>query len=154
VTDIITADQAALALRPFGEFAFALFAIGIVGTGLLAVPVLSGSAAYALSESFGWSYGLYRKLDQAYAFYGVIIVATGIGILANFLHLDPIKGLIYAAVANGVIAPIILYFVVTLSSDRRLMGEHTNRPFTSLLGWVTIVFMAVSGVAAVASFWF
>lgn len=154
VTDIITADQAALALRPFGEFAFALFAIGIVGTGLLAVPVLSGSAAYALSESFGWSYGLYRKLDQAYAFYGVIIVATGIGILANFFHLDPIKGLIYAAVANGVIAPIILYFVVTLSSDRRLMGEHTNRPFTSLLGWVTIAFMAVSGVAAVASFWF
>jgi Mn2+/Fe2+ NRAMP family transporter len=154
ITNITTADQAALALKPFGDSAFLLFAIGIVGTGLLAVPVLAGSAAYAISESFGWRYGLYRKFRQASAFYGVIIAAVVIGIVANFFHLDPIKGLIYAAVANGVIAPIILYFVVRLSSNQRLMGEHANRPFTSLIGWVTIAFMAVSGVAAVASFWF
>lgn len=152
VTNIVTADQAALALRPFGEFAFLLFAVGIVGTGLLAVPVLAGSAAYAIAESFGWKYGLYRSLNQAYAFYGVIIVAMLIGILANFLHLDPMKGLIYAAVANGVIAPVILFFVVRLSSKQTLMGTHANRPFTNIIGWVTIGIMALSGIAALVTF--
>jgi NRAMP (natural resistance-associated macrophage protein)-like metal ion transporter len=154
ITNIVTADQAALALRPFGEFAFLLFAIGIVGTGLLAVPVLAGSAAYALSESFGWKHGLYRKLNQAYAFYGVIIVAMLIGIIANFAHLDPIKGLIYAAVANGIIAPVILFFVVRLSSNRHVMGEHTNHSFVSVMGWVTIGLMSVSGIAAIVTLWF
>lgn len=151
ITNIATADQAALALKPFGEFAFLLFAIGIVGTGLLAVPVLAGSTAYALSESFGWKNGLYRKLNQAYAFYGVIIVSMLLGIIANFAHLDPIRGLIYAAVANGVIAPIILFFVVRLSSDTHLMGEYANHPFIAKLGWVTIGVMAVSGIAAIAT---
>ncbi len=151
ITTIVTADQAALALKPFGEFAFFLFALGIVGTGLLAVPVLAGSAAYALSESFGWRHGLYHKLGQAYAFYGVIIVAMLIGVIANFIHLDPIRGLIYAAVANGVIAPIILFFVVRISGDKSFMGKHANRPLASFIGWFTIVVMAVSGIAALAS---
>ena len=153
ITDIATADQAAAALKPFGEFAFLLFAIGIVGTGLLAVPVLAGSTAYALSESFGWKHGLYLKLKQAHAFYGVIIVSMALGIIANFMHLDPIKGLIYAAVGNGIIAPFILFFVVRLSSARSLMGEYTNHPFVSFMGWVTIGVMAISGIAAIASLW-
>lgn len=151
VTNIATADQAAAALKPFGEFAFLLFAVGIVGTGLLAVPVLAGSTAYALAESFGWKNGLYHKLDQAYAFYGVIIVSMLLGILANFVHLDPIKALIYAAVANGVIAPVILFFVVRLSSNTHVMGEHVNKPWVARLGWITIAFMAVSGVAAIST---
>ncbi len=151
VTTIGTADQAALALKPFGEFSFVLFALGIVGTGLLAVPVLAGSAAYALAESFGWKHGLFYKLKQAYAFYGVIIVAMLIGVIANFLHLDPIRGLIYAAVANGIIAPVILFFVVRLSGDKNLMGKHASRHTTSFIGWVTILVMAVSGIAAIAS---
>jgi NRAMP (natural resistance-associated macrophage protein)-like metal ion transporter len=151
VTTIVSAAQAAQALKPFGELAFALFALGIVGTGLLAVPVLAGSSAYALAESFGWKHGLYLKLRQAYAFYGVIIVAMLIGVVANFVHLDPIKGLIYAAVANGVIAPVILFFVVRLSGDKHLMGRHANRPHTSILGWATILVMAISGIAAIAS---
>ncbi len=151
ITNIATADQAALALKPFGDSAFLLFAIGIVGTGLLAVPVLAGSAAYALSESFGWRYGLYRKFRQASAFYGVIIVAMVIGIVANFFHLDPIKGLIYSAVANGVIAPVILYFVVRLSSNRELMGDYANSRLAATFGWVTIGVMAVAGVAALAT---
>ncbi len=153
ITDIATADQAASALKPFGEFAYLLFAIGIVGTGLLAVPVLAGSTAYALSESFGWKHGLYLKLKQAHAFYGVIIVSMALGIIANFMHLDPIKGLIYAAVGNGIIAPFILFFVVRLSSDRSLMGEYANHPFVSFMGWVTIGVMTLSGVAAIASLW-
>ncbi|NNM83951.1 divalent metal cation transporter [Candidatus Parcubacteria bacterium] len=151
ITTIGTADQAALALKPFGEFAFVLFALGIVGTGLLAVPVLAGSAAYALAESFGWKHGLFYKLKQAYAFYGVIIVAMLIGVIANFLHLDPIRGLIYAAVANGLIAPVILFFVVRLSGDKDLMGKHASRPVTSFIGWITILVMAISGIAAIAS---
>jgi NRAMP (natural resistance-associated macrophage protein)-like metal ion transporter len=151
VTNIATADQAAAALQPFGEFAFLLFAIGIVGVGLLAVPVLAGSTAYALSESFGWKNGLYHKLDQAYAFYGVIIVSMIIGIIANLMHLDPIKMLIYAAVANGVIAPIIIFFVVRLSNNKHIMGEYTNHSFISKMGWVTIGVMALSGIAAIAT---
>jgi len=152
--DITTADQAAAALAPFGQFASALFALGIVGSGLLAVPVLAGSTAYAMSESFGWKQGLYRKLKQAHAFYGVIIVSMLIGIIANLMHLDPIKGLIYAAVANGVIAPFVLFFVVRLSSNKHIMGEYSNRPLISSVGWITIGVMAVSGIAAIATLWF
>jgi len=151
ITNIATADQAAFALKPFGEFAFLLFALGLVGTGLLAVPVLAGSTAYALSESFGWRNGLYHKLDQAYAFYGVIIVSMLIGIVTNFMNLDPIRMLIYAAVANGIIAPVILFFVVRLSSNTHVMGEYANQPFASRLGWITIGFMALSGIAAIAT---
>ncbi len=151
ITNIATADQAALALKPFGDFAFLLFALGILGTGLLAIPVFAGSTAYAFSESFGWKEGLYRKLKQAYAFYGVIIVSTLLGIIAVFAHLDPIKGLIYAAVANGVIAPILLVFVVRLSGNKRIMGAHASRPLAAALGWATILIMAVSGVAALVT---
>jgi NRAMP (natural resistance-associated macrophage protein)-like metal ion transporter len=153
ITNIATAAQAALALKPFGEAAYFLFALGIVGTGLLAVPVLAGSTAYAMSESFGWKQGLYRKLKQAYAFYGVIIVAMVIGIAANLAHLDPIKALIYSAVANGIIAPVILFFVVRLSDDPKLMGKYKNHPLASFIGWVTIVVMAIAGIAAIVSFY-
>ena len=153
ITTIATADQAALALKPFGEFASLLFAVGIVGTGLLAVPVLAGSSAYAIAESFGWNYGLYRKLKQAYAFYGVIIVSMVIGVIANFMQFDPIKGLLYAAMINGIIAPIILFFVVRLSGDAHLMGDYANRPFISIMGWLTIGIMSLSGIAALVSLW-
>ncbi|MFA7302787.1 MAG: divalent metal cation transporter [Candidatus Paceibacterota bacterium] len=153
ITNIATADQAAQALRPFGELAYLLFAVGIIGTGLLAVPVLAGSTAYALAESFGWKSGLYRKFNKAYAFYGVIIVSMVIGVIANFMRLDPIRGLIYAAVANGIIAPFILFFVVRISSSTQVMGEYANRPLVSAIGWVTVVVMAISGLAAILSFW-
>lgn len=151
ITDITTASQAAAALKPFGELASSLFALGIIGTGLLAVPVLAGSTAYALSESFGWHSGLYRTLKHAHAFYGVIIVSMLLGILVNFAHLDPIHALIYAAVGNGIIAPFILFFVVRLSSDHSLMGAYANHPFISFMGWVTIGVMSISGIAAIAT---
>src|SRR3989338_8486425 len=109
VTGIKTAADAALALKPVaGEQAYFLFALGIIGTGMLAIPVLAGSASYALSESFGWKFGLYRKLKEANAFYGVIILSTLIGVGMNFVGIDPIKALIYSAVANGLVAPVIL----------------------------------------------
>ncbi len=152
ITNITTAADAATALRPFaGDAAFFLFAIGIVGTGMLAIPVLAGSTSYAISESFGWKHGLYRKLKEAYAFYGVIIVSVVLGIVLNFVGIDPIKALIYSAIANGIIAPVILVFVVRLSSKEDIMGEHKSSKLASRIGWITIGIMAISGVAAIMS---
>ena len=152
ITTIVTAAQAAEALRPFaGDATYFLFAIGIIGTGLLAIPVLAGSSSYAISEAAGWREGLYRDFKHARAFYGVIIVAMVIGILLNFVGIDPIKALIYAAVINGIVAPFVLCFVVLISSSKRIMGEWVNRPFITVIGWVTTGLMAVSGIAAIVS---
>ncbi len=150
ITDITTAAQAAAALKPFaGNAAYVLFAVGIVGTGMLAIPVLAGSTSYAISESFGWKHGLYKSLKEAYAFYGVIIVSMLLGILMNFIGLDPMKALIYSAVGNGLIAPIVLYFIVRLSSDPEIMRDHVNCRRTTLIGWITVWSMAVAGVMAI-----
>lgn len=149
---VTSAEAAAVALRPIaGQQAYVLFALGIIGTGLLAVPVLAGSAAYALAETFNWKSGLYRKLSQAHSFYGVIIIAMILGLLMNFVGLDPIKALIYSAVLNGLIAPIILFFVVRISSNRNLMGHWTNKKFTTNVGWLVVGLMTIAGVAAIAS---
>lgn len=152
ITDIRTTAQAAQALRPFAGYAtYFLFAIGIIGTGLLAIPVLAGSTSYAMAESFRWREGLYRPLGQAYAFYGMIIISMLVGLGINFIGLDPIKALIYAAVANGLVAPIILYFIVRLSANKKIMGSWVNkRPVTSL-GWLVVALMTASGVAAIIS---
>ncbi|MBI3632132.1 MAG: Nramp family divalent metal transporter [Candidatus Vogelbacteria bacterium] len=155
ITSIMSADQAAMAIRPFGgEFTYFFFAIGIIGTGLLAVPVLAGSTAYAIAESFNWSHGLYRKLNQAYAFYGVIIVSMIIGLVANLAHFDPIKGLIYSAVLNGLVAPIILFFVVSINGNENIMREHRSHPFTNALGWLITIVMTIAGIATIYSFLF
>ncbi len=147
---IETAAQAAEALRPIaGENAYLLFAMGIIGTGMLAVPVLAGSASYALSESFGWKFGLYRKLKEANSFYGVIILSTLIGLGINFLNLDSIKVLIYSAVANGLIAPVILILIVLLSSNKKVMGEWVNHPVITIFGWIITILMVVAGSAAI-----
>ena len=152
ISTIQTADQAASALRPLaGEWAYLLFALGIIGTGMLAVPVLAGSASYAISESFGWKTGLYRKLNKAYAFYGVIIVSMFFGLLLNFIHVDPIKALIYSAVANGLIAPVILVLIVLLGSNKKLMGGHVNTLFSKGLGWLTIGLMTIAGIAVLVT---
>jgi NRAMP (natural resistance-associated macrophage protein)-like metal ion transporter len=155
ITNIATAADAALALRPFaGDAAFYLFAIGIVGVGMLAIPVLAGSSAYAISESFGFKHGLYRKLKEAYAFYGVIIISVLVGIALNFIGLDPMKALIYSAVANGIVAPIALIFIVKISSDPKVMGDYVNSGLMRVLGWITIILMSIAGIAAVGSLFF
>lgn len=152
ITNIATASDAATALRPFaGDFAFVLFALGILGTGLLAIPVLAGSASYAISESFGWKTGLYRKLKQATSFYGVIIVAMGLGILLNFIGLDPIKMLIYSAVLNGIVSPFMIFFIVHLSGDREVMGNFKNRKISNIIGWLTFVLISLVGIGAIIS---
>lgn len=152
ITNITSAAQAAEALRPFaGNATYFLFAIGVIGTGLLAIPVLAGSSSYALAESFGWREGLYRKLGQAYAFYGIIIISMLVGLAINFLRIDPFKALIYAAVGNGVVAPVILLLIVLMSSNKKIMGRWKNHLHTTIIGWITVVVMAVSGVAAIIS---
>ncbi len=152
ITNIITADQAAEAIRPFGgDLTFFFFAIGIIGTGFLAIPTMAGSSAYAISESFGWKQGLYLKLKKAYAFYGIIIISMIIATIANYAHLDPIKGLIYSAVANGCVAPVVLFFIVKLSSDRKIMGEHKNHRFITASGWFTTIMMTLIGIAVLAT---
>jgi NRAMP (natural resistance-associated macrophage protein)-like metal ion transporter len=153
ITNITTAAEAASALKPLaGEAAYLLFAIGIVGTGMLAIPVLAGSTSYALSESFGWKHGLYRKLNEAYAFYGVIIVSMLVGIALNFIGLDPIKALIYSAVANGLVAPVVLFLIVRTSSNKKVMREYVNHPVITWIGWLVTGVMIIAGLATIASF--
>lgn len=150
ITNITSASQAAEALRPFaGNATFFLFAAGIIGTGLLAIPVLAGSSSYALSESFSWKEGLYRPLSQAHAFYGIIIISMFIGFGINFLGVDPIKALIYSAFLNGLVAPIILALIVIISSNRKVMGRWTNKRSTTYAGWIITLLMATSGIAGV-----
>lgn len=152
ITNVATASDAAIALRPFaGDFAFILFALGILGTGLLAIPVLAGSASYAISESFGWKTGLYRKLKQATSFYGIIIIAMVLGIVLNFVGLDPIKALIYSAVLNGVISPFMIFFIVHLSGDENAMGNFKNKKSTNVFGWITFVLISMVSVGAIIS---
>lgn len=152
ITNIATAASAAVALRPLaGEFAFLLFALGILGTGLLAIPVLAGSASYALSESFGWREGLFWKLKQAVAFYAIIILAVLSGVALNFVGLDPIKALIYSAVLNGIISPVMIFFIVHLSGDENVMGSFRNKKTGNVFGWLTFVLVSLAAVGAVFS---
>ncbi|MBI2644767.1 Nramp family divalent metal transporter [Candidatus Uhrbacteria bacterium] len=153
VTDIKTAADAARALRPLaGEASYLLFALGIIGTGLLAVPVLAGSTAYAVAETFRWRQGLFLKLNQAYAFYGILIISMLIGFSLNFFGIDPIKALIYSAIINGMIAPVILVLILSLSSDKKIMGRWANGPLTKVFGWGIALLMAFVAVATIAMF--
>jgi NRAMP (natural resistance-associated macrophage protein)-like metal ion transporter len=152
ITNINTAAQAAQALRPFaGSATFWLFAAGIIGMGLLAIPVMAGASAYAISESLGKHQGLNSKLKQASAFYGVIIISMFIGLILNFLGLNPIKALIYAAVLNGIVAPIILVLILLIARNRHIMGEWKNGKLAAGLGWFLAIMMAISGIAAIYS---
>lgn len=147
ITQIQTADQAAQALRPFaGEFAFLLFALGIVGTGLLAVPILAGSASYAIAEAFNWKVGLYRKFEQAHGFYGVISIATLIGLLVNFTPIKPFQMLYYTAILNGIAAPPLLFIILMISNNEKIMGKYKNSPVTNIMGGAILLCMSVAAV--------
>jgi NRAMP (natural resistance-associated macrophage protein)-like metal ion transporter len=156
VTDVKTAADAAKALEPLvssfphsGYLAKVIFSIGIIGLGLLAVPVLSGSAAYAVSEARNWDEGLNLKLKRARGFYGVITIATLIGLLINFVGIDPVKALVYAAVLNGVAAVPLLFLIGKIAADEKIMGEYKSGALSRGIVWFTFVAM---GIAAVAMF--
>lgn len=152
ITDIQSSAQAAEALRPIaGEFAFAVFAAGILGLGLLAVPVLAGSAAYALGEALGWPTGLARLPRDAKAFYGTIAVATLIGVFINFVDIDPIKALFWSAVINGVVAVPLMVMIMTMAMQRRVMGDFTlPRPLWAA-GWLATLTMAAAATVMFAT---
>jgi NRAMP (natural resistance-associated macrophage protein)-like metal ion transporter len=152
ITNIETSAQAAEALRPIaGKLAFTIFAVGIIGTGFLAIPVLAGSAAYALGETFGWPVGLSRKLGRAKAFYAAIAVATLVGVLLNNSPIDPIKALFWSAVINGVVAVPVMALMMHLSSHRAAMGEFKLHRGLKAVGWLSTAVMAAAAVGLFAT---
>ena len=152
-TDIQTATQAAKAIEPLaGRFTFLLFAAGIVGTGMLAVPVLAGSAAYGVSEAFGWPASLERKPKQAKGFYGTIAAATVVGLSLTVLHFNPIKQLFWAAVLNGVVAVPSLVVMMVMAANPKVMGRFTlSRPLF-WLGWLSTIVMAAASIGLFVTF--
>jgi NRAMP (natural resistance-associated macrophage protein)-like metal ion transporter len=152
VKDIQTSSQAAEALRPVaGEFTFAIFALGIIGTGLLALPVLAGSAAYAVGEALRWRVGLTQRPGRAKAFYGTIAAATLVGAALNFTPLDPIKALFWSAVINGVAAVPIMVMIMLLGSNAKVMRQFTLSPWLKSLGWLATAVMAAAAVSMFAT---
>ncbi len=152
VTNIQTAAQAAAALRPLaGEFAFLLFALGIIGTGLLAIPVLAGSAAYGVAEAFGWPATLEAKAPDAVGFYGIVAAATIIGFGLGFTSVDPIKMLIWSAVLNGIVAVPIMAVMMVIISKKSLMGRFKAKPWLLGFGWGGTALMAVAVIALIWS---
>ncbi len=151
-TQITSAAQAAEALRPLaGDAAALLLAVGLIGSGFLAVPVLTGSSAYAVAETFGWKEGLGRKARDARGFYAVIIAGTAVGMLFNFLGINPIDALFWTAVLNGFLAPPLLVLVMLVANTRDVMGSRTNGPWLNLLGWGTTVVMFAAAIGLVVT---
>jgi Mn2+/Fe2+ NRAMP family transporter len=150
VHDIKTAAEAAEALRPLaGDFAFLLFALGILGTGLIGVPVLAGSGAYALSEAMGWRWGLERKATDAVGFYGVITLSVLAALVLQFSPINPIKALFWSSVINGIVAVPLMVVIILLSSKRSVMGAYVERGWIRVLAWIAT---AVMGMAVIWMF--
>ncbi len=159
ITNITTPDQAAAALQPLvhsfpnaGEWAKAIFALGILGVGFLAVPVLAGSAAYGVAEVFGWTEGLGKSAGQARGFYAVIAAATLVGIGLNLLHINPISALVYTAVINGVVAVPLLAIILLVANNQTIMREFTNNRLSNVVSVITTVLMGVAAVGMIVSF--
>lgn len=149
-TDIKSAADAAEALRPIaGEAARILFALGLIGAGFLAVPILTGSAAYAVSEAFGWKRGLDQQPRRAREFYGVIAASTLVGMLINFAGINPIDALFWTAIINGFLTPPLLVLLMLISNNRRIMGDRVNGPGLNMVGWVTTAVMSGAAIALI-----
>jgi Mn2+/Fe2+ NRAMP family transporter len=147
ITDIETAAQAASALRPIaGHFAFILFALGILGVGLIGVPVLAGSGAYALSEALGWRWGLERKVADARGFYGIIAISVLLALLIQYSPISPMKALFWSAIINGVVAVPLMAVVIVLASKRSVMGQFIVGRTLRVLGWVATALMGAAAV--------
>jgi len=150
ITNIQSAEQAAMALRPFaGEWAFLFFALGIIGTGLLAVPVLAASGAYALAELMKWQESLELKFSQAKGFYAVITASIIVGLFLNFFHINPILALYYSAFLNGIIALPLLIVIMVAGNDPKIMGKETHPKWVKFFGWLSIGFMSVAVLVSI-----
>jgi len=147
ITNITSASQAAEALKPVaGNLAYLLFAIGIIGTGLLAVPVLAGSSAYAVAETAGLKAGLSKKSGRAPGFYGVIVVSSIIGMSINWTGINPMKALYYAAALNGLAAPPLMALVILIANNKRIMGKFVNKKISNIVGWIITLIMSIAGI--------
>jgi len=149
LTNIETATDAAKALEPLaGKAATILFAVGLIGAGLLAVPVLTGSSAYAVAEALGWKYGLSEKAAKAKKFYAVIVISTFVGLLINYVGISPIRALFWTAVINGLLAPPLLVLIMLVSNNKKIMGERVNGLGLNILGWAAtaVMFAAALGL--------
>jgi Mn2+/Fe2+ NRAMP family transporter len=149
-TNIQSATDAAQALRPLaGSAATILLAVGLIGAGILAVPILTGSAAYAVAQALGWPYGLDKKLGHAKLFYGVIASATLLGMLVNFVGINPIDALFWTAVINGLLAPPLLVIIMLVANNRTVMQKRVNGRGINVLGWITTVVMFAAAIMLV-----
>lgn len=144
ITHVATLDDAMHALQLFGSLAPTLFALGIIGTGLLAIPVLAASSAYAFAEAFHWKEGLSYSFAQARAFYGVILFAIVCGCVASILHIDSVSMLLYSGFLNALLAPVVLYFVIRISSHQGIIREEASGVWSQRIGWITLLSMALS----------
>jgi Mn2+/Fe2+ NRAMP family transporter len=147
---IDTVEEAAQALKPLaGNFAYLLFAVGVIGTGLLAIPVLSGSLSYIITETFGWEEGLDKKYYQAKAFYIVIAISLILGLLLNYIGISPIKALIYSAILYGLTAPVLIAIILHICNNKKIMGKNTNGIGSNVLGFATLILMTAAAVVLI-----
>lgn len=145
IHQIDTVEQAASALKPLaGNLAYLLFSIGVIGTGLIAIPVLSGSISYIITETFGWEEGLDKKFHEAKAFYVIIAISLILGLSLNYIGISPIKALIYTAILYGVTAPVLIAIILHISNNKKIMGENVNSRTENILGFVALGIMAIS----------
>ena len=148
ITNINTVQDAASALKPLaGESAYVLFAVGVIGTGFLAIPVLAGSVSYMISETFGWEEGLNKKWHEAKGFYLILAVSIVVGFIINLIGINPIKALIFTAIVYGVTAPVLIAIILHICNNKKIMGEFTNKIHSNILGWITLILMSVAAIA-------
>ncbi len=150
IHQIDTVEQAAKALKPLaGNAAYFLFAVGIIGTGLLAIPVLSGSLSYIITESFGWKEGLDKKFYRAKAFYLIVGISLILGLSLDFIGFSPIKALIYSAILYGLTAPVLIAIILHISNNKKIMGKNTNGKISNILGFVALILMTMAAVVLI-----
>jgi NRAMP (natural resistance-associated macrophage protein)-like metal ion transporter len=148
VHQIDTVEQAAIALKPLaGNLAYLLFAIGVIGTGLLAIPVLSGALSYIITETFGWEQGLDKKFHEAKAFYVVIAISLVLGLSLNYIGISPIKALIYTAILYGMTAPVLIAIILHISNNKSIMGDYTNTLKANIFGFMALIIMTLASLA-------
>ena len=148
IHQIDTVEQAAMALKPLaGDLAYFLFATGVIGTGLIAIPVLSGSLSYIYAETFGWEQGLDKKFHEAKGFYVIIMISLLLGLSMNYIGISPIQALIYTAILYGVTAPVLIGIILHISNNKSIMGEYTNTRYLNVMGTIAMLLMAAAAVA-------
>jgi Mn2+/Fe2+ NRAMP family transporter len=155
VTQIDTVEQAAMALKPLaGNSAYLLFAVGVIATGLIAIPVLSGSLSYMFTETFGWEQGLDKKFHEAKGFYIIIAISLLLGLGLNYIGISPINALIYTAILYGMTAPILIALILLISNNKKIMGKHTNTLTANIMGVTALLIMSATALVFLYLYFF